>query len=168
MIMLSVSFLLGLIFCLLFGIPYIDFLKNILFSFAPSIFAASYTWLFIVEKPESRIIILYPTNFHTDTIIRTVIAKSTSYNHSKFVLNKWLISPILGSKIHCHIIAITIIGVTNGIKYVVLKISFPLIFWFKKLARTKGRIVAKIVTIVAYKIVFFNISQNSFDENKSK
>ena len=29
MIMLAIAFLLGMILCLLFGVPYIDFLKNI-------------------------------------------------------------------------------------------------------------------------------------------
>ena len=56
----------------------------------------------------------------------------------------WFKIPTFGSKIHCHIIAITINGVMKGKKYAVLKNSEALIFEFSIQAKIKGMITPKI------------------------
>ena len=136
-------------------------LKNISLAPAPSILAASYTFWFIVEKPVKNRTTLYPISFHTDTKIKTGMTSRVSNNHVKCVLNKLLTSPIFGSKIQAQTIAITTAGVINGKKYIVLKISLPLILVFKTDAIKRGITTAKQVVEIAYTKVLINICKNS-------
>ena len=89
------------------------------------------------------------------------MASRVSNNHVKCVLNKLLTSPIFGSKIQAQTIAITTAGVINGKKYIVLKISLPLILVFKTDAIKRGITTAKQVVEIAYTKVLINICKNS-------
>ena len=57
--------------------------------------------------------------------------------------------------------AITIIGVTNGRKYAVLKNSLPRILLLRQEARSNGKIIAITVVLNEKTNVFFNIKANS-------
>lgn len=69
---------------------------------------------------------------------------------------------MFGSKIHCHIIPITIIGVINGKKYAVLKYSEPRILQFKITAIIRGIMTPNTDDAKANTTVFKNILPNNW------